>query len=352
MNPTTDPGRERQDMKNVASRIWATRPRRLPKSQGGEAWFAGVCEGMAVRYQVDAVLLRVIFAVAMLAGGGGLAAYLLAWGLMPRYGMNTSPIEAAFKSKDTRSPEEQDDVLTGWVTLLLAALLIFTTMGAAIFAGPLLLALGVLGLHYRTPNPPQGLIPEEKMTSDPVNLSSFHPVGNTTPPTWDPLGTAPFAWDLPEPPPREVPKTSNPAKTILKIIGGFAIVIFIGAATIFGFGVVLHPNNNQTFGSSSYTFTDENFLQTDYSTTLGSVNLDFTDLETLSTDRHIKAGSGLGTINVTLPSEVRTEVICHSDFGSVDCPTSAVNPDAEGATLYIDAYTGLGSVEVSASAEN
>ena len=44
---------------------------------------AGVCSGVANRFGIDPIILRVMVAAATLAGGAALIVYLLAWGLVP-----------------------------------------------------------------------------------------------------------------------------------------------------------------------------------------------------------------------------------------------------------------------------
>ena len=44
---------------------------------------AGVCSGIANRFGIDPIILRVAVAAATLAGGTGLIVYLLAWALVP-----------------------------------------------------------------------------------------------------------------------------------------------------------------------------------------------------------------------------------------------------------------------------
>lgn len=44
---------------------------------------AGVCGGIGQYFNIDPVLVRVIFVVAALAGGPGLLAYLLLWLIIP-----------------------------------------------------------------------------------------------------------------------------------------------------------------------------------------------------------------------------------------------------------------------------
>ena len=43
----------------------------------------GVCGGMGVYFDVDPVLLRVLWAVCFFIGGVGLLAYIIAWIIIP-----------------------------------------------------------------------------------------------------------------------------------------------------------------------------------------------------------------------------------------------------------------------------
>src|SRR5689334_12845934 len=45
---------------------------------------AGVCAGIARYFQVDVVLVRIIFVALAIYSGGGLIAYLVAWIVMPK----------------------------------------------------------------------------------------------------------------------------------------------------------------------------------------------------------------------------------------------------------------------------
>src|SRR5699024_7037857 len=51
------------------------------------------------------------------------------------------------------------------------------------------------------------------------------PDAAATPPEWDPLGAAPFAWDLPEPPPKAEPPAPRPRRSRLTVLTlGLALV--------------------------------------------------------------------------------------------------------------------------------
>ncbi|MGV0326849.1 PspC domain-containing protein [Corynebacterium confusum] len=48
-----------------------------------DRYVAGVCGGIADTYNVDATLVRALFAIATLAGAWGLAIYIVLWICMP-----------------------------------------------------------------------------------------------------------------------------------------------------------------------------------------------------------------------------------------------------------------------------
>ena len=52
------------------------------------------------------------------------------------------------------------------------------------------------------------------------------------PPAWDPLGVAPFAWDLPEPPPLRLPRTRR--RRVVAVRVGVAAVMMAGALATIG----------------------------------------------------------------------------------------------------------------------
>ena len=50
-----------------------------------------------------------------------------------------------------------------------------------------------------------------------------------TPPAWDPLGVAPFAWDLPEPPPRTMPRRRWRQAVVARMAAGTAVLVCASA---------------------------------------------------------------------------------------------------------------------------
>ncbi|MBT7788547.1 MAG: PspC domain-containing protein [Calditrichaeota bacterium] len=51
---------------------------------------AGVCSGIGDYFQIDPVLIRVIWVIGSLAWGGGILIYLLAWILIPKQPLDYS----------------------------------------------------------------------------------------------------------------------------------------------------------------------------------------------------------------------------------------------------------------------
>ena len=51
----------------------------------------------------------------------------------------------------------------------------------------------------------------------------------STPPAWDPLGVAPFAWDLPEPPPAKLPRQRWRQAAVARIAAGAAVLVCASA---------------------------------------------------------------------------------------------------------------------------
>jgi phage shock protein PspC (stress-responsive transcriptional regulator) len=57
--------------------------RRSGLIRGNNRWIGGVCDGIAMRYDVSVVFVRVVLATATLVCGAGLAFYAAAWALLP-----------------------------------------------------------------------------------------------------------------------------------------------------------------------------------------------------------------------------------------------------------------------------
>ncbi|MDO5099824.1 MAG: PspC domain-containing protein [Corynebacterium sp.] len=193
--------------------MWATRPVRIPKEQGGRAYAAGVCEGIGVRYQIDPTLIRIAF-IALFFTSSGLTLYLLCWLLMPKYSVPKAPIEVLSNNRNGTYSSEQT---TGWILVITLLFFsgIFSWNSASIFSSTTMfaLALGAVSwwaLHQRQPVPPAGLIafppptttdPGTTMTNPlpaPVPDPSAQPPGSQPPGTLPPT-PGPTANPMPQP---------------------------------------------------------------------------------------------------------------------------------------------------------
>ncbi len=436
------------------SEIWRTRPSRLPDAGPG----AGVAAGVAHRYRVDPVLVRVAFVVSTLFGGSGLVLYLAAWLTFPRAGETTSAAESLLGRG--RGSESQTTAVVLAVVLAIA----LVSTGPIGAGSGLVSTVAMLGgwylLHRRTPEPPApvGLLGDpgapwpvtppgpgsplpqqqwpapqhhwshpappqwspytrlpERYVPDPqsaptagdapVSLSKERTDGTTgpapaAPPAWDPLGVAPFAWDLPEPrraavPAVAAPRSSHLTSTTIGIaVVASAVTVALGAVVgtswvsattvgavalaVIGVGLVVGAFRRRGYGLlvvaaplagfvvvSSLVGIDSGAprmgnvtaaptsmaaLAGSYSTSVGNVDLDLRGL-TLTEDRRIRVDTSVGNASVTVPSSMNVVVNCDSSVGNMDCigsPGQRVDgtdgPDAP--VLTVDADTALGNVEV------
>ena len=99
----------------------AARPRLRRDRERG--WLAGVAAGIAGRFGIDPVLVRLAFVVATAAGGAGVAIYALAWLVVP----------AGDSAPGRRAPSPRGraavEVALGTGLLLLSVLLAFRGLG-------------------------------------------------------------------------------------------------------------------------------------------------------------------------------------------------------------------------------
>lgn len=181
--------------------MWATRPARLKEDRK----IAGVAAAIARRYAVDPTLVRVGFVVSLFYGVG-LLVYLAGILVLPR-------VDETGRRRETPV----------W------AIVIGTLLGiaavASAFSGDLGTVIGIVvavallyGLHRS-----RGHLrdPQRPVAVDGVT-PTVEPGDAPKPPSWDPLGAAPFAWDLPEPAPPPAPP--EPRSKVVPMTLGAAIV--------------------------------------------------------------------------------------------------------------------------------
>lgn len=351
--------------------MWHTRPVRLPSKQGGHAKIAGVCEGIGVRYQVDPTLIRLVFVVFGFLGAG-IAAYVLAWMLMPRYSVPISPLEALWK------PGHSQDRTHGWWLLLFFVFFSGSfTSGATGFSGSTSLLTYVFlaamwwGLHKKHPLPPRGLLATGvEQTQDPAmthphdfdpdtypqpqpDLSHVEPVqGYSAPfaqqypaqaPAWNPLAATSNTWDI-QHVPTAVEKKKKPVWPW--VLGGFTVagvacsVLFLAAVEDIGGG------SDPSIGDIAITPTNGN-LQESYSSGIGELDLDLSSLTPVDEERSVRVSAGIGEVTVVLPEEIPVNLSCSTGIGSATCDVPLNdNADPDAAALNLHISGGIGDIEV------
>jgi signal transduction histidine kinase/phage shock protein PspC (stress-responsive transcriptional regulator) len=126
--------------------VEGTQPAPLRRDRS-RAVVAGVCAGIGRRSGVDPLALRIGFVVAAVAGGLGIALYVLCWALIPAGARPGRPLIARAAGR-----RESWMVACGLVLLVLAILLLFRAWGLWVgdaIVWPLILATGGGALIWR-----------------------------------------------------------------------------------------------------------------------------------------------------------------------------------------------------------
>ena len=392
-------------VQHTAQDFWATRPRR----RRDDRKIGGVAAAIGRRYAVDPVLVRVAFIVATMFSGVGVLLYLLGWLLLPAEGDRASAAESLLgRERSSMSPV---------LTLVLILLLIPTT--AVVLDGPaanvlaLAVAVGGLFLLHRsraalgeTPGPSgtASPAPPRGTTSAADPLVEPGPTDRPAPPAWDPLGAAPFAWDLPEP--ASVPEpppvqrhrskvtpitlglallTGGIASTFWPALSGAQIAALVlgvvglglvaGSLLRGGRGLIVvavplalltwvlqaSPVSSFTMGEIRWNPLTATQVQPRYEVALGNGRLDLSGLQlapgqTVTTNVAV----GMGQADVILPPNVDAQVRCQAQVGNVDClgrsdsgnfPAEVTATDTGldgpgGGLLVLDVHTGTGTIDV------
>jgi phage shock protein PspC (stress-responsive transcriptional regulator) len=242
--------------------MWETRPAR-PRD---DRQIAGVAAAIARRYDIDPVLVRVGFVVAAFFGIGA-ALYIAGWIVLP-----DTPADPAVPESRKRGLLV---VGLGIATIVSVASIFGGHGGHGGFVLPLLATLALLFLLHRSRSnrglpgpgraagrsqpsgagapsqswPPQaaGMAATQapaadgattQMPAQGVSLvkgvsASSPPTEDPEPPSWDPLGAAPFAWDLPEPAPATPPappRRRRPPVTLVTL--GLALLAGAGTSVV------------------------------------------------------------------------------------------------------------------------
>lgn len=356
----------------------AHRPRR---TRDGRV-VAGVAAGIGRRYGIDPVLVRVALVVSAVFGGAGVLLYLLAWLLFAEETDEVSPFEALLHRG--RSNTSRGLTLVLVIALFPASSFVFGGHWSTVAGGLMLLAALYL-LHrsradYRPAAPAAPAGPTDRVPPGYSTTATDSEVGampeqpsptegpRTTPPAWDPLGAAPFAWDLPDPnpvpPPPPPPPPRPKARVGLATLGATLVVTALLAVAstytswlsprhilgiaigVVGIGLVAgaHLRSGRGLiplalvlsivglgltatnftgwrgsGEVMYRPTSVSEVLPNYSRSVGQIRLDLTGLpnthDLVRTSIHINAGD----VTVIVPSTADVVATCDANVGDVMC---------------------------------
>jgi phage shock protein PspC (stress-responsive transcriptional regulator) len=392
-------------MEHTVRDFWATRPCR----RSNDRKIAGVAAAIGRRYAIDPVLVRVAFVVATTWGGGGLLLYLLGWLLLPAEGD-----QAFAESVVGRGRRSMSAVLTiVLVLLILVAWAVLGVMNGSNIIG-LAVTLGTLFLLHRS-RAGLGEVPgsrpvgaPQQSDTEPAATTPTSTVENSQrsgPPAWDPLGAAPFAWNLPDPsaqpepitPPQGARWTLTPITLGLALLAGgialasapalSAVQIAAMSLGVVGLGLVAGafmqrgrglifvaipltvltsilsavPVAGFKVGNSHWEPATAAQMQPRYSVMLGDSDLDLTRLRLIDSQTvKTSVAVGVGQTRVYLPPNVDAQVNCQTKFGEINClgrsdpegdpPRVAVTDNGSdgpgGGTLILDVHSGIGQIHV------
>jgi phage shock protein C len=119
-------------------------PKRLFRS-GKDRVVAGVCGGLADYFDIDPLLIRIIFMILALSGGLGILIYLAAWLIIPGQGQ-TPPTPEERKPNMKRNPS---GVVFGILVIILGIGLLLNNYGLFHFKFNLIWPLILIAIGVR-----------------------------------------------------------------------------------------------------------------------------------------------------------------------------------------------------------
>ncbi|MGA9873488.1 MAG: PspC domain-containing protein [Rhodococcus sp. (in: high G+C Gram-positive bacteria)] len=253
------------------------------------------------------------------------------------------------------------------------------------------------------PTPPPAQVPHTDTA--PVDLNKAPAVTNSvddgfsaqpTPPSWDPLGVAPFAWDLPEPTAKSAPEVTEKKKrsrwtssfiglalvaaavaatvasatgsewltparigaVALAVIGtglvlgaflrkGYGLLVVTGPLLAFVvFASIVGPVDfdGRSSGEQSFAPLTIAELQPNYTVQAGDLQLDLRNLA-LTEDRTVAITVTMGNATIRVPEGMSVVADCTAVAAATDCDVPGGPSDAD-VTLTIDGSARLGNLEV------
>jgi phage shock protein PspC (stress-responsive transcriptional regulator) len=421
---------------------------RRPYRSTNDRKIAGVAGGLGRAFGVDPVLIRVGFVIATIFGGFGLLLYVLGWLLLPADGDQVSAAESLLGRGRSSTPPA---LAVGLSIVAVIAMFSMFSWGRPFWP---LVIIGIVAIVVARKRAAQGgcaghrnqqqmddwakrmsqkgeswgAAAEQWIAKQPwsgtgenerksstadspfekpafwdeegaaprVNLSKDSGIpAEPTPPAWDPLGVAPFAWDLPDPAPappappapRQRSMVGRVTMGVVLLVAGLATAgIFAGwwqlswagvAATalavvaiglligslrgrgqsLIGPGIFLSLvtlaltitgiDGTSGYGQQTWAPTSQASLQQEYVLNGGQGELDLRNLavpagSTLATEVEVRAGQA----SVIVPDDVAVNVTCTTNAGEVDCLGSRESGLRQEVTVHQPGSSDLGTINL------
>lgn len=363
-------------------------PRRLTRS-GHDRMVAGVCGGLADFTGIDPVVFRVVFAVAAVMGGAGIAAYVLAWLIIPAAPGAPSALGDLLG--------ERGDRPSWWlaVPLVLVFLLLAGSFGAWrrhwVGGGFGLLVVVGLGLWLWSRHDRPALPASAPAAGPPAHAVVTG--GDTTT-----VVTAP-------PPATPVPPAHRRERSTLGILTVSMMILVVGvlqaieagsdhdfaattvlasALAVVGAGLLLGTVVGRSrglivlgvvltvlaavssvadvplrggAGERRWAPTSAAVAERSYRLGAGNARLDLSAIDLAGRRTHIDASVGMGRLSVDVPDGVDLEIRAHTGFGDIDVlgdvddgvdvtKRAEIDEPFDEGTLVLDLRVGMGQLEV------
>ncbi|MGE5557812.1 MAG: PspC domain-containing protein [Bacillota bacterium] len=122
---------------------------RLARSRGNRI-IAGVAGGMAEYFNLDVSLVRLIWALAVFMGGGGLFLYILAWIIIPEENAPAQAGGGTVIDEPGTKPQSRNRYVAGMILLSLGLIILAGSFSGMVFSRIILpaglIAIGILVL--------------------------------------------------------------------------------------------------------------------------------------------------------------------------------------------------------------
>lgn len=102
----------------------------------------GVCGGLAEYFDIDPVIVRLIFVLAVIFGGSGILAYIILWIIIPQKPYIITPFNQGQSNTDSNGANPEEEKKSENINFSMNTPIEKTTSNKSIYAGAFLILLG------------------------------------------------------------------------------------------------------------------------------------------------------------------------------------------------------------------